>query len=152
MRRFYLHLLSLLGFSAGTSGCSPAVMYGTPTIDDLDVCMYGTPTVEYMVKGKVTDTNGTPIKGIVVSSGNNTPSLSATTGEDGTFVTNTVSDMDPMGTLTFTDVDGEQNGGSFSPKSLDISKLSKEQVKDSDGAWFNGGYELTANVELEKQK
>ncbi len=148
MRRFYLYLLSALGFSAGSSSC--ATMYGAPTPDEM--VMYGTPTVEYMVKGKVTDTNGTPIKGIVVSSGNNTPSLSATTGEDGTFVTNTVRDMDPMGTLTFTDVDGAENGGSFSPKSLDISKLSKEQVKDRDGAWFNGGYELTANVELEEQK
>lgn len=151
MRRFYLYLLSLLGFSVGGS-TSCAVMYGAPTPEKDDMAMYGCPTVEYMVKGRVTDTNGTPIKGIVVSADYSSPSLSATTGEDGTFASNIVRYIDTTGTLTFTDVDGEQNGGSFSPKSLNISSLSKEQIKDGDGEWFNGGYELTANVELEEKK
>jgi putative lipoprotein (rSAM/lipoprotein system) len=47
-------LMSLLGFSS----CSSEEEYGTPKVE------YGTPTAEFVVSGKVTDTNGRGLEGI----------------------------------------------------------------------------------------
>lgn len=48
-------LLSLLGFSCGDSD------------DDKEQpCLYGTPVSYYRVRGKVTDSEGNPVKGIKV--------------------------------------------------------------------------------------
>ena len=120
------------------------------------VCEYGTPTTDFTVKGKVTDKAGTPIKGIVVSSKNvssfaDGSGLSAVTADDGTFTTNKMREFGVIGTLIFTDTDGEANGGDFATLEVDIAKLPKSQTKEGDGAWNMGGYEVTADVKLEKK-
>ena len=118
--------------------------------------MYGTPTTEFVVKGKVTDSAGVPIKGIVISSkGINSfddgSGLSAVTADDGTFTTNKMREFGVMGTLIFTDTDGEANGGDFATLEVDIAKLPKSQTKEGDGAWNMGGYEVTADGKLRKK-
>ena len=136
MQRFWFAILGVLGFSA----CD------NPPLD-----MYGSPTVDFMVKGKVTDSEGTPIKGIVISSKRGlSDDLSAVTDENGEFVTNKIKEFGVMGTLVFTDVDGAENGGDFETYEKDLSKFPQTQVKEGEG-WYRGEYEVTADVKLNKK-
>ena len=146
MKKLLYLLLGLLGFSACSEGEN-----SNKTRNDIDniPCMYGTPTVEFTIKGKVTDTEGNPIKGIVVSSDRNSD-LSAVTGEDGSFTTNKVRAINIYGTLTFTDTDGDANGGDFATKDVSVENLPTVKIKDGEG-WYNGEYEVTADVKLTKK-
>lgn len=146
MKKLLYLLLGLLGFSACSEGEN-----SNKTRDDIDniPCMYGTPTVEFTIKGKVTDSAGVPIKGIVVSSDRNSD-LSAVTGEDGSFTTNKVRAINIYGTLTFTDTDGDANGGDFATKDVSVENLPTVKIKDGEG-WYNGEYEVTADVKLTKK-
>ena len=140
MKKLLYLMLSLLGFSA--CGNAPLDMYGSPTVD-------------FMAKGKVTDSEGTPIKGIVVSSTGlhsfvDGAGLSAVTDENGAFVTNTIKEFGVRGTLVFTDVDGAENGGDFATCEKDLSKLPQTQLKEGEG-WYRGEYEVTADVKLNKK-
>lgn len=85
MKKLLYLLLGFLGFTA----CKEGGIGGGGEI----LCEYGTPTTDYIVKGKVTDSAGVPIKGIVVSSKDvssfiDCSGLSAVTADDGTFTTN----------------------------------------------------------------
>ena len=146
MKKLLYLLLGLLGFSACSEGEN-----SNKTRDDIDniPCMYGTPTVEFTIKGKVTDSAGVPIKGIVVSLDRNSD-LSAVTGEDGSFTTNKVRAINIYGTLTFTDTDGDANGGDFATKDVSVENLPTVKIKDGEG-WYNGEYEVTADVKLTKK-
>lgn len=140
MKKLLYLMLSLLGFSA--CGNAPLDMYGSPTVD-------------FMVKGKVTDSEGTPIKGIVVSSKrvqsyNVGEGINAVTDENGDFVTNHIHQTGIHGTLVFTDVDGAENGGDFETYEKDLSKFPQTQVKEGEG-WYRGEYEVTADVKLNKK-
>ena len=153
MKKILYFMLSALGFSA----CSDIENGDKKSDDWQDIpCMYGTPTTEFVVKGKVTDSAGVPIKGIVVSSKDvssfiDCSGLSAVTADDGTFTTNKMREFGVMGTLIFTDTDGEANGGDFATLEVDLDKLPKNQTKEGDGSWYRGEYEVTADVKLEKK-
>ena len=140
MKKLIYLLLGLLGFTAcdengGTGGL---------------VCEYGTPTVDFTVKGRVTDTQGKPIKGIVVSS-KDVYGLDAVTGEDGHFATKTIPAVGIHGTLLFTDIDGVENGGEFETLTVDINTLPETKVAEGDGGWYGGEYEVTADVKLKEK-
>lgn len=147
MKKLLYLLLGILGFTA----CKEGGIGGGGGM----VCEYGTPTTDYIVKGKVTDSAGVPIKGIVVSSKDvssfiDCSGLSAVTADDGTFTTNKMREFGVIGTLVFTDTDGEANGGDFATLEVNMDKLPKTQTKEADG-WFRGEYEVTADVKLEKK-
>ena len=161
MKKILYFMLSLLGFTAcgeaglGSLGSDDSTNQGNGGVDDIP-CMYGTPTTEFVVKGKVSDSAGVPIKGIVVSSKDvssfiDCSGLSAVTADDGTFTTNKMREFGVMGTLIFTDTDGEANGGDFATLEVNIAKLPKSQTKEGDGAWNMGEYEVTADVSLNKK-
>ncbi len=148
MKKLLYLLLGILGFTA----CKEGGIGGGGGM----VCEYGTPTTDYIVKGKVTDSAGVPIKGIVVSSKDvssfiDCSGLSAVTADDGTFTTNKMREFGVIGTLIFTDTDGEANGGDFATLEVDLGKLPKSQTKEGDGSWYRGEYEVTADVKLEKK-
>ena len=102
-------MLSLLGFTAcgeaglGSLGGDDSTNQGNGGVDDIP-CMYGTPRVEFVVKGKVTDSAGVPIKGILVTAATSTD-LKGVTDENGKFVTNKVSWPSMSGKIFFTDTD-----------------------------------------------
>lgn len=137
MQRLMYMLLGALGFT--TCGCMPMDMYGTPTAD-------------YTIKGKVTDAEGNAIKGIVVSPKfyGGEPQLEVVTAEDGTFATDQIKSTIGLDSITFTDTDGEANGGDFQTVELDADKLPQTKVAEGDG-WYEGVYEVTADVKLEKK-
>ncbi|MBP3425067.1 MAG: radical SAM-associated putative lipoprotein [Alistipes sp.] len=139
MRKLLYLLLGALGFA----GCSESFS-----------CEYGTPSVDFTVKGKVTDSEGTPIKGIVVSleTDSGTVMQSTTTATDGTFTTTKTDDwLFYDSVLIFTDTDGEANGGDFATYEVEVEELPKTKVKEGDGNWYQGEYEVTVDVKLRKK-
>ena len=109
-------------------------------------CMYGTPYVEFSIKGRVTDTEERPLQGIEVSMEDGMQKV--LTAKDGSF--NYVAGMNAFGlkevTLTFTDVDGEENGGDFETEVLTIPVT---QTDPGDGSWDNGDYSGEVDVVMD---
>lgn len=147
-------LLSLLGFSSCNKN----------EIDDPgnDICLYGTPTTHYIIKGKVTDTDGKPINGVKVETNDTYADRRRPltepvyTDEKGEYSANGVGiSSDGQGNIllevTFEDVDGEANGGTFANDTVRGKDMTIEKVKDGDGAWNRGTYEITANKTMKKK-
>ena len=105
--------------------------------DDSVAAAYGVPLVEFSVKGKVVDADSNPIPNIEVTWGNMYGKT--VTAEDGTFHYKN----EDMGfemtdvTLTFTDVDGEENGGDFETEEVLVPLT---QTDPGDGNWDCGDY------------
>ena len=121
--------------------------YGLYVAENLEVklfedvpCMYGTPVVEFSVKGRVVDADANPIPNIEVTWGNMYDMYGKTvTAEDGTFhykneeIGFEMTDV----VLTFTDVDGEANGGDFETEDVQVPLM---QTDPGDGNWDCGDY------------
>ncbi|MDO5526836.1 MAG: radical SAM-associated putative lipoprotein [Prevotella sp.] len=149
-------LLSLLGFSSCNKN----------EIDDPgnNICLYGTPTTHYIIKGKVTDTDGKPINGVKVEANDTYDDRRRPltdepvyTDEKGEYSANAWGiSSDGQGNIllevTFEDVDGEANGGTFANDTVRGKDMTIEKVKDGDGAWNRGTYEITANKTMKKKQ
>ena len=116
-------LLSLLGFAA-TSCKEPLDMYGTPRAD-------------FRAQGKVTDKEGNPLRGIQVRS-EQYDSKEVLTADDGSY--DISGSMFPSHiTLSFTDIDGPENGGEFTEQHLDI-KFTEADRTGKGGEWYSGSF------------
>ena len=117
MGKIIKFLLICLGFKSLTA-CDTDIWNGPAE--------YGTPYAEYEVKGRVSDSEGTPVSGIKVSMG------------DDTF------------DIQFTDIDGEAGGGLFEEQTVTVQA---EMVEEGDG-WDEGDYAVKedVNVTLELKK
>ena len=92
------------------------------------------------------DSDGNPIPGIEVSQSELYDGSKVYTSEDGSF-DYTAEDIGfKMETvkLTFTDLDGEENGGDFQTQEVEVSM---QKTETGDGAWNNGKYSAE-NVEI----
>lgn len=140
MKKFILFLLGVLGFSACGNNDAPV--------------MYGAPSVDYTINGKVTNEAGNPIKGIQVASGDDIlgDPFNLQSAEDGSFVLERKDDTAAFGTIILTDIDGHDNGGLYKEKRVQIQSLPKKKIKDGDGKWYQGAYEITADIQLEENK
>ena len=141
--RWYNALLSALLTMLGFESCS---QYGPDE--------YGTPTVDYQVKGFVTDLLGTPIQGIKVRAPysyiDGSEGQNVLTDENGRFELDEFHSM-LYGKLYVEDIDGEDNGGEFQSDTIDIWDLPKKEVEKGSG-WYEGKFEVNANIRLEKKK
>ena len=104
---------------------------------------YGVPYADFEVKGHVTDENDKPIEGIEVS-GHWGAHGQATTANDGSFSVSGEYNGGESMELVFTDVDGEENGGKFKRKIVDVELT---QVKKG-GQGFYGGKYIGNNVNV----
>jgi putative lipoprotein (rSAM/lipoprotein system) len=147
---FFAMLAALLGITAGCKGG------GSNEV----ICMYGVPTVSYELKGKVTDEGGKPVEGIEVSFARVAPSDSALVGSPfgPTVLTDAAGQWnihyqdDPTSILkvTFTDVDGSENGGAFAEANTIVKDV--QPVKDpKDNNAFNLG-EVKLEIPVVKLK
>ena len=129
MKRFIYFLLTLLGFGAvSCEGGGNLVAYGCPTAD-------------YHVSAQVVDSEGNSIAGIEV--GGYYGEVFGVSDADG------VVDINYRGgsirKITFTDVDGAENGGEFSKVEFDWDYLNRKMEKVEDGeGWYKGKF----NIEL----
>ncbi len=108
--KLFLSALALLGFG----GCSDGEGGGLFNEPD----MYGVPLIDYRFMGEVTDADGNPIEGIEVKVSYNEDTV--TTDSKGAFSTDFTSFTDSFHRVTFTDVDGVDNGGEFSEQNIDV--------------------------------
>lgn len=140
-RRIMLAILSLLGFA---SACKEeeGQSQELPT-------MYGTPRVDYRVRGKVTDAQGRPVPGIAVT--NRYDETKAQSDADGRY--DLSGNMTPHETeLIFTDIDGPDNGGEFTEKTLPIRFTESDRTGPGDG-WYAGSFARSdQDVTLERKE
>ena len=139
-------VIALLGFSA----CDDKT-------DPLDYpLMYGTPTADYKAEGIVTDEDGNHIKGIQIKA----EMKSVLTGDldsqivysddSGKYATEKHYEKKLL-TLTATDIDGEENGGEFEEKVINLQEMIPLWDKTDADGWYIGVYNYVVNFKLTKK-
>ena len=123
MKRFLYFLIAALGF--GSVSCEESGFRG----GNLDA--YGVLHVDFHITTRVVDEEGTPIKGIEVSTGSSTGDFTPVshTDENGLY-TLTMKVWPTVEVLRFTDIDGKANGGEFMDKSVNLMKVIQENNSD----------------------
>lgn len=140
--RWYRLLTWMLGTMGLSSGCTE--MYGSP----YPAPMYGSPYSDFSVKIKVTDENGTPIKGIEATEKKYDPQkhYSDENGEINASYRDII-----IPTIFLNDIDGEANGGDFQSATLKHEDYELKQTKESDKAWYDGAFDANITVVLKKK-
>ena len=137
-------IISLLGFSS----CELFQEQGD---------MYGTPIIDYQVKGCVPDTENNPIAGLRVviarqGYGDADPKAQTlTTDANGEFAyeeERVTSSFLHQGSITFTDIDGDENGGEFEEKVINLQEMKPILDKSKAEGWYEGVYIYTVNTTL----
>lgn len=123
-KRLSLLALALLGFA---TAC-----------DKKPVDMYGTPRADFRARGKVSDNEGRPIRGIQVRS-EAYESREILTSEDGSYDISGSMFPNRM-RLTFTDIDGPDNGGEFLERAVDVKFTQDDRTGKGDGSWYSGSF------------
>lgn len=136
-------------------------------------CEYGTPSVDFKVKGTVTDADEKPIEGIRVIVRTNFDNLPDSRqsyvddlgryhayGGDDTLFTDVKGRYESNELYTvaiasqhvyFDDIDGNAKGGAFQSDSVQLKTAPNRQYQKANGHWYNGGYEYTVDVQLQKK-
>lgn len=144
--KIYSAILAMLGFS-GCGAFTEPDMYGPPPAPE-----YGSPYAEFVLKGKVSDTQGQPISDIRVvlkpREKSNYMNDTVRTGMDGKYL------FKPNNALGWEiikviaeDTDGEDNGGEFAPKTEELDMKGVE-FKGGD-YWYKGRAEGSVDITLE---
>lgn len=129
MKRKILKLLSVI-LGLIVSACSIADETNPPAP------MYGMPSAEYKVNGTVKNESGDPIEGIQITLNSEVQVYSDENGE-WLIEDNAVANFDES-ILEVEDIDGTDNGGEFSDKTVELTLT---QTEDGDGDWDEGTYE-----------
>ena len=140
-------VLALLGFGS----CNKE------NIIDNGLAMYGQPTALYRVIGTVKNASKKPVQGIRVviapshysQEDNDTLYTDASGRFEKDQLKYTWPDEMKNVTVRFEDVDGAENG-SYRTKELKRSDIQVKQTDKGRGAWFQGGFTVTADAVLEK--
>ena len=118
--------------------------------------MYGTPTVDYQAKGHITDEEGNPIEGIQIKVEAQTyidqtaePEVVYSSSK-GLYTTKKYKDQ-PILYLHISDIDGEENGGKFEEKVINLQEMKPILDKSKAGDWYEGVYVYTVNASLLKE-
>ena len=119
---------------------------------------YGMPHATFKIIGDVkAEDTGNPIEGIKVKFRQKldpeyTQEVETASDKDGKVNTSFTEWPDAENIeLTFEDIDGEENGGSFEPDTLRKKDLRIEFEKDNKSSWHQGTYTITFDAKLRKQ-
>ena len=117
--------------------------------DNKTICEYGTPYAEFEIKGVVTDkATSQSIQGIrVVRQIYQQYGDTLYTDSEGRYSIK-FGFYDDGRHLKFEDIDGEENGGYFEAKEIDVTITEADRVKKGDG-WYEGKFVKTQNVQLD---
>ena len=140
MRLILSAIISLLGFSSCELFQEQRDMYGTPIAD-------------YQVKGCVTDADDNPIAGLRVviaetGFGEENDMQTLTTNKNGEYISEKKERKYRTNTLTITDIDGDENGGSFKEKTFNLNEIKPVLDKSKAEGWYEGVYVYTINTSL----
>lgn len=143
-------IFSLLGFS----GCEAIQNIVDPP------CEYGMPHANYKLLGDVKDSKGNPVKGIRVvfapygQGEDRWENDTLYTDDKGHFEREKANYMFgwPDDTISFVaeDVDGEENG-SFQSAVVGKDGITITKVKDGDGNWYQGDFEISTQISLKEK-
>ena len=129
--------------------------------------MYGEPYADFKALGSVTDETGNPIEGIRVAVTRhnhyeNTQYViydqndwyehdTLYTDKKGAFLlTESIFEGPDDVRIVFEDVDGEEHGGSF--ESVEATPTVNQTKKRDGSNWYDGAFEVEANVVMKKQQ
>lgn len=161
------------------------LMYGTPTRDYLEqeadttakqpsprdeiALMYGVPTMDFVVKGRVIDADGKPVKGMQVVLVNQTVDISPenmyednpyvrdyiknasdTTDAEGNFNCHVTDVPVEQQRIIVRDVDGEKNGR-YEDQMIDVVFTSADQSGERKG-WYQGTSTKDVDITVVKKK
>ena len=154
MSKWYNALLSALLSVLGFESCSSVI--------NNEAEEYGCPLVEYQVKGEVTDADsGRPIEGIQAKLGHMFTTDereqayafdSVLTDRAGSFVFPVHGEVALQPSLTLMEDPNAASGGMrYASDAVRLKDMVQKQVKQGDGNWYNGAYELTVARKLKKQ-
>ncbi len=152
MRKLYVKIISRLLVILGFAAISSCDAENEPEF----AAEYGTPHADFTLKIKVSDMENKPVEGIrvaiatgYVSHLDNGPVDTVYTSASGVYenTRQLVRVYDHM-RLKFEDVDGEENGGCFKTQEVSVPV---RQLEKGDGHWYDGKFEASAEVTLEKE-
>ena len=147
---------------------TPKIVFEQTQPREPQVAVYGVPTVDFCVKGRVTDANGKPVKGlqvILVDSRidpDNLPETSYwveelsrqsdTTDAQGNFeVKGSDRPWEQMRVLV-TDIDGAKNGGSFQTQLVDVQFGEPEDGNKPVSKWNLGVKNAEVAIKMKRKK
>lgn len=105
------------------------------------------PVANYQVMGTVSDEAGAPVYGIrVIADYSSSTADTLYTDREGRFSKFLSAPRVAMFRLTFTDVDGQANGGGFKPKTLNVKPFRTEMASGLRG----GSFIVSADVVMER--
>jgi len=113
----------------------------------IGMCMYGTPNADFDMNITVCDENDNPIQGIKATAEGEQELYSDGKG----VIKGSVHSSAWLG-LYLQDVDGEANGGEFEPRRVNLEELNSKRIKKGDGSWYEGKYEVTGKVTMNKKQ
>lgn len=124
-------------------------LFGLSTACEETTVEYGTPLADFQVKGRVTDAQGNPIRGIEVLFGTGSSKDRQLTDDDGTYtclVRNAWMFSRPC-PLLIRDTDGAENGGHFNDKDYELLFSSSDKIASGSG-WNHGVFQKTVDASL----
>ena len=138
-------ILLLLSFPGIFNSCNP---FG----GEEPLCEYGMPHADFVIKGTVTDeASAKPIPGIRI-----VRQVYPDYGD--TLYTNTEGNyIFEFGDfpyeknaykLKIEDIDGEENGGEFFSKEIDVEITKADRIQKGNGHWYDGKFEKIQNIGL----
>jgi putative lipoprotein (rSAM/lipoprotein system) len=133
-------IIALLAF-VGITACSDSLVE------------YGSPHADYEIKGTITNRqNSSPIKNIrVVNQRDTYYNDTVYTDNDGKYYFS-INDYNLVNSVNLKaeDIDGEENGGDFETKEVDITFTNADKIANGSG-WYQGKFSKTQNIELIKK-
>ncbi|MDR0798866.1 MAG: radical SAM-associated putative lipoprotein [Dysgonamonadaceae bacterium] len=140
IKNFDKLILVLLGI-LGLTNCDMPKEYGSPQAE-----LYGCPSADYEVKGTVTNSlTSEPIRRIRVVLNWDT----IYTDDAGKYRFDFRDFPQDRFNLKFEDIDGEENGGEFMPKTIELIFTDDDQIEKGSGHWYDGKFAKTQNVALD---
>ncbi len=112
---------------------------------------YGTPHADFEIKGRVLESSRSqPVQGLQVSSEDaNYGTPSVTTDAEGRFTLSGSFFPSKTMRITVEDVDGDENGGLFSPSTVTVALEQKEKGDGwYGGVWAAGDVEITVSEDI----
>ena len=112
-------------------------------------CEYGVPNADFEIKGKVTDIDDNPVRGIKITGTDiHTTDVLGETGNDGTFEVSFNGFPSRKVKLQFTDDDGIENGGDFGVRTVEVDVVQVVEPSKDDSSWYEGKFSGSVDVKL----
>jgi putative lipoprotein (rSAM/lipoprotein system) len=158
-------IIVLLGFSGMVTACKKlptdcnANYFSGYIPSDSLVIMYGVIASDFEIRGKVTHkANSKPISGIrIIQKQSENMGDTIYTNSEGNYFYRYIGYLpyndegEQVCHFIFEDIDGEDNGGNFATKEMNVLINEKDKTESCGEGWPSVRYEKTQNIKLDKK-